>query len=474
VPVPYLIAESYPDNVTLIFNKFGDTNVSYYRIYGGTTPHPTTLLASTPYTLARLSNLQNNQQYYFDVTAVSGNGTESPYSNEETVMVNLVQPGQNMLANGDFSAGSNNWIFATNNTGAGTFNVVTGACLIHITSAGTVSTDIQLRQSGLKLIQGKKYYLEFDGSAVGGTHIIEAKLGQDQSPFGIYYAASPALTPVRQHFVYSFTMTDATDLNSRLMFNMGGGARDVILDNVTVYMAYPTQVIVTLATLPGGLNVSMDGTNYTTPASLTCATNSSHTLSAPTAQLSPDGHIRYPFVSWSDNGLQTHTITTSMFDANYTASFTTQYRLDTTVAPTDAGTITALPNGPWYAPNTVVSLTANPNPGFVFASWSGADSQSNNTAQAMMQGYRSVTALFQPLGPIAIDTSSLTRLPDGRIQFEITAGPDVAQVTVWATTLLSAPNWQPLGTVPSSAGRGLFTEGSAATVPTRFYRVTAP
>jgi len=94
-----------------------------------------------------------------------------------------------------------------------------------------------------------------------------------------------------------------------------GLARDVVLDNVTVYMAYPTQVTVTLATLPAGLTVSVDGTNYITPASVICATNSSHTLSAPTAQLSADGHIRYPFVSWSDNGLQTHAIMTSLFDA---------------------------------------------------------------------------------------------------------------------------------------------------------------
>ena len=89
VPVPYLIVEPYPDNVTLIFNKFGDTNVDFYRIYGGTSPQPTTLLATTPSTLAHLSNLQNNQQYYFRVTAVAKDGTESGYSNEENVMVNL-------------------------------------------------------------------------------------------------------------------------------------------------------------------------------------------------------------------------------------------------------------------------------------------------------------------------------------------------------------------------------------------------
>lgn len=474
VPVPYLIAEAFPDNVTLVFNKFGDTNVSYYRIYAGTNSHPTNLVASTPFTLAHLSNLQSNQQYYFDVTAVSSSGIESPYSNEETLMVNLIQPGQNMLLNGDFSGGTNNWLFITTNTGAATFNTSTGACWVHFTSPGTLPTDIQLRQAGLKLIQGKKYYIAFDGMAVGGTHTIDVKVGQDLSPFGIYYTASPTLTPVWQHFVYSFTMANPTDLGARLMFNMGGLARDIVLDNVSVYMAYPTQVNVTLATVPEGLTVSVDGTNYTAPATLVCATNSSHTLSAPSAQVSADGHTRYPFQSWNDGGAQTHIITTSFYDSSYAASFSRQYRLDTTLVPTNGGTVMALPAGPWYDPNENVSLTATPNPGFVFGSWSGVDTQSTNTAQVSMSAYRNATALFQPLGPVAIDTSTLTRLPDGRIQFSITAGAGATQVTVWASTLISPPSWQPLATVPLSSGRGVFTEDSPSSTPTRFYRVTAP
>ena len=303
-----------------------------------------------PLTLAHLSNLQNNQQYYFRVTAVAKDGTESGYSNEETVMVNLIQPGQNMAQNGDFSAETNSWTFVTNNSGAGTFSVVTGACLIHITNAGTALTDLQLQQSGLKLIQGKQYVLEFDGMAVGGTHALDVKLGQDQAPYGIYYTASPILRTTRQHFTYSFTMIGATDLNSRLMFNLGGLARDVVLDNISLYLAYNSQVAVTLATIPGGLTVNVDGTNYTAPASFTWATDSSHTLIAASAQLSADGHARYPFLSWSDDGAQTHTVTAPRFDTNYTAGFSTEFLLDLAVAPTDGGSIGPVPAGPWYLP----------------------------------------------------------------------------------------------------------------------------
>ena len=472
VPVPYLIAEPYPDNVTLIFNKFGDTNVNFYRIYGGTSPQPTTLLATTPATLAHLSNLQNNQQYYFRVTAVASDGTESGYSNEENVLVNLIQPGQNMVQNGDFSAEPNGWTWVTNNTGAGTFNVVTGACVIHITSAGTALTDLQLRQSGLKLIQGKQYVLEFDGRAVGGTHPIEVKLGQDQSPFGIYYLASPTLRTTPQHFTYSFTMTSASDLNTRLMFNLGALARDIVLDNVSLYMAYDSQVTVTLATIPGGLTVNVDGANYTAPTNFTWATNSAHTLSLADAQLSADGHARYPFLSWNDGGAQTHVITTPLFDTNYTANFCTEFRLDIAGVPAEGGKVTLVPSGSWYPRNELVSLIANPDPGYTFLSWSGVDSQSNNTAQTTMSGYRKVTAAFPAVGPIIIDGPTLTRLPDGRIKFGISAGPGATHLTVWSTTTLSPPDWQILGTVPLTAGRGVFIDELAPTGPTRFYRAS--
>src|SRR6185503_7562560 len=102
---PNLLIESYPDSVILLFNKFGDPKVSYYRIYGGTAPNPTQVLATSPVTMATLKNLQNNTTYYFRVTAVSTNGIESAASDQQSVLVNLTKPGQNMVANPGFSLG---------------------------------------------------------------------------------------------------------------------------------------------------------------------------------------------------------------------------------------------------------------------------------------------------------------------------------------------------------------------------------
>lgn len=474
VPVPYLIAESYPDNVTLIFNKFGDHSVDHYRIYGGTTPAPTTLLAVSKTTLVPLANLANGVVNYFRVTAVSTDGTESDYSNEENVMVNILQPGDDMVQNADFSAGTNSWIWSVAHTGAGTFSVVGGACLLHITSAGTALTDLQLRQAGLKLLQGKQYVLEFDGSSVGGTHALDVKLGQDQSPFGIYGTASPTLRTTRQHFRYVFAMANATDLNARLMFNMGGLARDVMLDNVTLSMAYDSQVPVTLDTLPGGRQVTVDGTSCTTPVTFTWATNSSHSISAASPQLSGDGHARYTFGSWSDGGEQTHAITVPLLGANYTAGFSAQYLLDITNSPSDGGTVTVTPPGPWFDAGQLVSLTAQTNTGYKFLSWTGVDGQSDNTAQVTLNSYRSVSANFGRNVPVLV-LRSVSWLTGGGIQFGVTDSAAVAtQVMVWGADAPSPSSWQPLGTVTLTAGNGTFTDTNAPSLPLRFYRVTAP
>jgi len=237
VAVPYLIVEAYSDNITLLFNKFGDTNVAHYCIYGGTSPNLATLLATSPTTLWRLTDLENGRRHYFRVTAVDAQGKESGYSNEENVLVNLTRPGQNMVLNGDFSQGTAFWIWATNGTASATWSIAGGASYVHLVSPGSALTAIQLRQDGLKLEAGRQYVLEFD-SWSSTRRVMEARLSQNQSPFATYKIASFSLTTSPQHFSVPFT-AQTTDLNVLLAFNMGAASGDVYLDNVSLWMAAP-------------------------------------------------------------------------------------------------------------------------------------------------------------------------------------------------------------------------------------------
>jgi hypothetical protein len=233
---------------------------------------------------------------------------------------------------------------------------------------------------------------------------------------------------------------------------------------------------VTVATAPTNLSVSVDGTNYTAPAVFSWLPTSSHAIGTPSPQVAADGHSRFAFASWSDLGAQNHSVTVPFSPITNTASFLTNYLLSLTTNFPGAGTITALPAGPWFDLGQLVSLTASPNPDYLFYSWQGVDTQSNNTAQLTMSGYKAVQANFMSTSGIpVISSASFTRLSDGRIQFTFTAGAGVAtQATVWGTAILLPPDWHILGAVPLSSGNGVFIEDPAPTTPARFYRVTLP
>ncbi|HSU54175.1 MAG TPA: hypothetical protein VLT36_08970, partial [Candidatus Dormibacteraeota bacterium] len=108
--------------------------------------------------------------------------------------------------------------------------------------------------------------------------------------------------------------------------------------------------------------------------------------------------------------------------------------------------------------------------------WQGVDAQAGSSAQVTLNGYRSVQAQFMPASGVPfIDTASFVRLPDGRVQFHLTAGAGVVtQATVWAANTLSPAAWSNLGMVPLTNGSGVFIENPASTSQTRFYRVSVP
>jgi hypothetical protein len=229
---------------------------------------------------------------------------------------------------------------------------------------------------------------------------------------------------------------------------------------------------VTIATVPASLTVTVDGTNYAAPAVFNWLPTSSHSLDTTSPQVAGEGHSRYVFTSWSDAGAQSHSITVPFSALTNTATFSTNYLLDITTTPADAGTVTAEPIGPWYAAGQLVSLTASNNAGYLFYTWQGVDSQANNSAQITMNGYHAAQAKYMPVSGVpVINASSLLNLPAGWVRFEFTAGAGVVtQATVWGAATLSPPDWQNLGPVTVTDGSGTFTN----TPPYLFYRVSVP
>ena len=242
VEKPSLFAELLADRLILVFNKFGDDNVAYYNIYGGRTGNPTTVIDTSKATLKTLTDLENGKRYYFRVTAVDNNGRESTFSNQVQTIVHILEPGQNLVPNGDFSRGRSYWNFELQGEGAASWNVVDGVSVFDIKNGGSPHHNVQLRQNNFPLIQGKTYRFEFDAWA-DAPKTINAKVGQDESPYTNYSRIGlSALARSKKHFVYEFEMEYPSDGNGRVVFNVGESDDDVYLDNVSLKLLDESEI----------------------------------------------------------------------------------------------------------------------------------------------------------------------------------------------------------------------------------------
>jgi PKD repeat protein len=84
----------------------------------------------------------------------------------------------------------------------------------------------------------------------------------------------------------------------------------------------PRTVVLTLKTNPAGLklaNLTLNSAAQSTPFSATVVVGSANSVSAPSPQT--QARSTYYFVSWSDGGAQTHTVTAPATPTTYTATY---------------------------------------------------------------------------------------------------------------------------------------------------------
>jgi sugar lactone lactonase YvrE len=176
-----------------------------------------------------------------------------------------------------------------------------------------------------------------------------------------------------------------------------------------------TTTSVTVGTTPSGLSFSVDGTAYTTAQTLTWSIGSSHTIATTSPQTSSG--TQNSFASWSDNGALSHSVTASASTPSYTATFNTSYQLMTVTSPANGGTVSPV-SGSYYVSGTVVNLSATPNAGYTFSSWTGnVASTSSATTTVTMNAPQSVTANFSAISlaaalrPVALSFTATTGTP---------------------------------------------------------------
>lgn len=219
--------------------------------------------------------------------------------------------------------------------------------------------------------------------------------------------------------------------------------------------------VVGVALRPGG------GGGGTTQFTLT--TNS---IGNGSVQLSPNGGIYdestvvqltataqpgWEFSGWSGDLVSTENPASITMDGNknVTATFTEivvpQYTLTTNMV--GSGSVQLSPNGGSYDENTVVQLTAIPQPGWEFSGWSGDLVSTDNPANITMDSNKNVTATFTEvtvpqytLSTNTVGSGAVQANPGGGIYnentvVELTATPDPGWAfSGWSGDLVSSDN----------------------------------
>jgi uncharacterized repeat protein (TIGR02543 family) len=163
------------------------------------------------------------------------------------------------------------------------------------------------------------------------------------------------------------------------------------------------------------ITITQPSTTYTltrvsTPAaggSISSSPNTTTYAAGTVVTLTATPAAGYVFTGWSGAASGTAASVTVTMDANktVTANFQTAviYTLTTLATPTPGGWVARNPNAVSYPAGTVVTLTVNPNTGYIFTGWSGAASGTSTSVSITMDGNKTVTANFQ-----AITTTTYT------------------------------------------------------------------
>ena len=137
-----------------------------------------------------------------------------------------------LVENGGFDNGLNNWNLFEHNTANGNLSILgNGFTKIDIINPGTSSWHLALRQTGLALENGKTYYVRLTAyaDASRSAPIIISKSDGTQ-----YTYISQSLTTSPTIYEHQFTMNAATDLNGVFNLNVGNNLADVYVTNISI------------------------------------------------------------------------------------------------------------------------------------------------------------------------------------------------------------------------------------------------
>ena len=151
---------------------------------------------------------------------------------EENVEAVFVKQ-EEILLNGYFQSGNDNWEFYAFNGAIATNRIQGDSSVIDIKNGGVESWNIQLLHTQVPISTGKEYTLSFN--AVADKNIsFNAVVGKAATPFNAYSVNTVSAGRNNQLFSYTFTMKEPSDPAARLVFDLGGQTGKITLSNISL------------------------------------------------------------------------------------------------------------------------------------------------------------------------------------------------------------------------------------------------
>lgn len=168
-------------------------------------------------------------------TSLPPSATASPTPTAAVTPAPTEQAGGNMVKNGDFSAGLENWTLFLDKGGAADLTDGGGEAAITIKACGSEDYSVQLYYDGFKLETGGVYLFAFDARSDMARQA-SARLQLNGGDYTGYAEGTFDLSTQTQRFEIEFTMTQGTDRAPRLCFNIGTPKGQDSLPPNTVYI----------------------------------------------------------------------------------------------------------------------------------------------------------------------------------------------------------------------------------------------
>ncbi|MCX7727270.1 MAG: carbohydrate binding domain-containing protein, partial [Chitinispirillaceae bacterium] len=178
----------------------------------------------SPWCLIRISNVK-------DTTVSITNGTFE------------IAPSRELVKNGNFSDGTENWylgIYGGSADGKISNTDKDSVYQVQIKSSATENWQIQLTQNKIPLIKGECYLFSFIAYSQVPTKIM-VNIGMDHDPYISYLDTTNVIISISdtpQVYVFTFTMKEKTDSSSRVEFNCGKAQGSIFIDKVSVTPTY--------------------------------------------------------------------------------------------------------------------------------------------------------------------------------------------------------------------------------------------